>query len=91
MTTETHYREFNRNESRFLEFACLSVVMVININAFACNVFEVAAYLAAVGCFVVFNVLRKGEGVEYLRLLFFVPLVVAYVPFYVESKTLKTS
>ena len=91
VTTETKYREWNRNESRFLEFACLSVVLAIHINAFACNAFELAAFLVALALFFVFNVIWRPEGKEWLRLLFLVALLVAYIPFFVEDKRLETS
>lgn len=74
-----------------MEFACLSVVLVVNINAFACNIFELAAFGVAALTFLIFNVFRKAEHIEFLRLAFFVPLLVAYIPFYVEKKALNTA
>lgn len=49
---------YNRLEARVLEMACVSVVVAININAFACGVLEVVAYVVAVVMFGVFNVFR---------------------------------
>lgn len=49
---------YNRQESRLLEFACLSVMVAININSFTCNIMEVVTYLVAVIFFTVFNVFR---------------------------------
>lgn len=76
---------YNRQESRLLEFVCLSVVVAININAFTCNIMEIIAYFAAVIIFLVFNIFRVIDN-EKLRLLFFIPLLVAYVPFFVFTK-----
>jgi hypothetical protein len=50
---------------------------------------EVATYLAAVVVFAVFNVFRIAERIRFLRLLFFVPLVAAYLPFFIFKKELK--
>jgi hypothetical protein len=69
----------------------LSVVVVININAFASKIFELAAFGVAIVLFIIFNLLRKGEGRESLRLIYLIPLIVAYIPFYTESKALTTS
>ena len=72
-----------------MEFACLSVMVVININSFTCNIMEVVTYLAAVVVFAVFNVFRIAERIRFLRLLFFVPLIAAYLPFFIFKKELK--
>ncbi len=72
-----------------MEFACLSVMVAININSFTCNIMEVATYLAAVVVFAVFNVFRIAERIRFLRLLFFVPLIAAYLPFFIFKKELK--
>lgn len=81
---------FNRQESRLLEFACMSVVLAININAYTCNIMEIIAYFAAVIVFTVFNIFRVWQRIKYIRLLFFVPLIVAYLPFFIFKKELKT-
>lgn len=81
---------YNRQESRLLEFACLSVMVAININSFTCTIMEVVTYLVAVVVFTVFNVFRVAEKIKYLRLLFFVPLIAAYLPFFIFKKELKT-
>lgn len=87
---EIKYREFNRNESRFLEFVCLSVVMVININAYSSKAFELIAYGIALILFVAFNIFRFRDGYSKLRLLYLIPLIVAYIPFYIPNKNLGT-
>lgn len=71
-----------------LEFATLSVVAVINFNAFACNAFLLIAYLLAFLFYLVFNVYRKFEDKESLRLLYFLPLLAAHLPFFIEAKNL---
>jgi hypothetical protein len=71
-----------------LEFATMSVVAVINFNAFACNAFLLIAYFLAFLFYLVFNVYRKFSEKEYLRLLYFVPLLAAHLPFFIETKTL---
>ena len=81
---------FNRQESRLLEFVCLSVIVAININSFTCNIMEVVTYLIAVIFFIVFNVFRIAESIKFLRLIFFIPLVAAYLPFFIFKKELKT-
>ena len=81
---------YNRQESRLLEFACLSVFVAININAYTCNIMEIVTYFTAVIAFTVFNIFRVGERVKYLRLLFFLPLIAAYLPFLIFKKELKT-
>lgn len=81
---------FNRQESRILEFLSLSVVVVINVNSFTMNAHEIVAYLVAVAVFAVFNIFRVLERIKYLRLLFFLPLIVAYLPFLIYKKELKT-
>jgi hypothetical protein len=62
-------------------------VVAININAFTANIMEVIAYLVAVVLFLVFNVFRIIDNSK-LRLAFFIPLIVAYVPFLVFDKQL---
>ena len=64
-------------------------MVAININSFTCNIMEVVAYLAAVVVFAVFNVFRIAERIRFLRLLFFVPLIAAYLPFFIFKKELK--
>jgi hypothetical protein len=81
---------YNRQESRLLEFACLSVMVAININSFTCNIMEVVTYLVAVVVFTVFNVFRVAEKIKFLRLIFFLPLIAAYLPFLIFKKELKT-
>ena len=51
---------YNRQESRLLEFVCLSVIVAININSYTCNIMEVVTYIAAVVLFTVFNIFRVG-------------------------------
>lgn len=77
---------YNRQESRILEFACLSVMVAININSFTCNIMEVVSYLVAVTLFFIFNVFRIADRIAFLRILFFIPLIVAYIPFFVFKK-----
>lgn len=80
---------FNRQESRMLEFLSLSVVVVINVNSFTINAMEIVAYFITVVVFTVFNIFRVLERIKYLRLLFFLPLIVAYLPFLIYKKELK--
>ena len=51
---------------------------------------EVVTYLVAVIVFTVFNVFRVAERIKFLRLLFFLPLIAAYLPFLIFKKELKT-
>lgn len=81
---------YNRQESRLLEFVCLSVIVAININSFTCNIMLVVTYLVAVVIFTVFNVFRVGDRVKFLRLVFFLPLLAAYLPFLIFKKELDT-
>jgi hypothetical protein len=39
--------------------------------------------------FAVFNVFRIAERIRFLRLLFFIPLIAAYLPFFIFKKELK--
>jgi hypothetical protein len=63
------------------------VVVAININAFSSNIMETVAFLVAVVTFLVFNIFRIVDK-QFLRLLFFIPLVAAYLPFFIFSKTI---
>jgi hypothetical protein len=65
-------------------------MVAININSFTCNIMEVVTYLIAVVFFTIFNVFRLVERIKFLRLLFFLPLIAAYLPFLIFKKELKT-
>jgi len=47
-------------------------------------------YIGAVVVFTVFNIFRIAENIKYLRLLFFIPLIAAYIPFFIFKKELNT-
>ncbi len=46
---------------------------------------EIVAFLVAVIIFILFNVIRVVDNAK-IRLAFFLPLIVAYVPFFVFKK-----
>lgn len=77
---------YNRQQSRLLEFVCLSVIVPININAFTSNIMELVAYAVSILLFVVFNIFRVSEQIKYLRLLFLFALMVGYLPFFIFKK-----
>lgn len=81
---------YNRNESRVLEFVCLSVMVAININAYASQILLVVSYLVAFVLFFIFNILRIKDEIKVLRLLYLLALIAAWVPFYSENKDLQT-
>jgi hypothetical protein len=49
---------------------------------------EAIAFLLAVVLFIIFNMIRVVDNPK-LRLSFFIPLIVAYVPFFIFSKEIK--
>ena len=65
-----------------LEFICLSVVFIISVNAYASRIFLLVCLVVALGLFVVFNIFRVRYQNSVLRLLFYIPLVIAYFPFF---------
>lgn len=83
--TELKYKQFNRNQSRALEFISLSVIIVININAYASKIFLLVVFLIALLLFLLFNVMRIKQEKSALRYLFYIPILVLYVPFYLNK------
>lgn len=82
---EEKCRPYNRNESRLLEFICLSVVFVININAYTSKIFLLVCFIVAIVLFAVFNLARVKETKSIVRMLFYIPILVAYVPFFLNK------
>lgn len=68
-----------------LEFWCLVVVVAINVGTFTCNIMEAAAFAAAILLFFLFNVIRISEN-RILRVLWILPIIACYIPFYIFSK-----
>lgn len=54
-------------------------------NAYASKVFLLVVFVAAGVCFVLFNILRVKEERALLRYLFYLPLLIAYIPFYLTK------
>lgn len=69
---------------------CLSVVVIINIDAYTCLTLEIVAFAVALICFVVFNIMRVGNKTAngLLRVIWLVPILVCYLPFYIYKKSL---
>ena len=64
------------------------MVVALAIATNSCQIVVIVAFVVSLALFLVFNMFRVLERIDFIRVLWLIPIIVCYISYYVFDKNL---